>query len=271
MRLGPLFAGPLAACVLWDRRPRLLLALAVPLLWWQWSAAFRDVHTASTDPSVHAEYFKPLLGFLDVNQGPTAEPARIEIPFTRDHWEAAYVAPYVPMARGWERQLDTGVDQLFYQRPLTARRYHSWLHTLGVKWVALPDAPLDYSSRQEAALIRSGLPYLRPVWRSAHWQVYRVTDFEPLARGAARLVSQTATSETLWAHRRGHTLLRVRYTPYWKISDGEGCVSRTSSGWTELQTWTTGWIKLTTSWSPDRVGSSAPRCNGLPKFAIRPL
>jgi hypothetical protein len=271
MRLGPLFAGPLAACVLWERRPRLLLALAVPLLWWQWSAAFRDVHTASTDPSVHAAYFKPLLGFLDVHQGPTAVPARIEIPFTRDHWEAAYVAPYVPLARGWERQLDTGVDKLFYQRPLTTQRYHAWLRALGVKWVALPDAPLDYSSQQEAALIRRGLPYLQPVWRSAHWRVYRVKDFEPIAKGAARLVSQGATSETLWAHRRGHTFLRVRYTPYWKISDGEGCVSRTPSGWTELQTWTTGWIKLTTSWSASRVGSSAPRCQGLPKYAIRPL
>jgi hypothetical protein len=271
MRLGPLVAGPLAACALWKRNTRILLLLAVPLLWWQWAAAYRDVHTASKDPAVHAAYFQPLLGFLRVHQGPHAVPARVEIPFTRDHWEAAYVAPYVPLARGWERQLDTHVDKLFYERPLTEKRYHVWLRQLGVKWVALPDSELDYSSQQEALLIRRGLPYLRPVWRSAHWRVYRVIDAQPLAKGSATLVQQTATSETLYAHRKGTTTLHVRYTPYWKISDGLGCVSRSVAGWTQLQIFQPGTVKLTTAWSPGRVGSSAPRCRRLPKIEIGPL
>jgi hypothetical protein len=271
MRLGPLVAGPLAACAFLHRRPRVLLALVVPLLWWQWSAAYKDVHTASKDPAVHAAYFQPLLGFLRVHQNPSAVPARVEIPFTRDHWEAAYVAPYVPLARGWERQLDTSVDKLFYQRPLTAKRYHTWLHQLGVKWVALPDSELDYSSQQEAALIRSGLPYLRLVWSSAHWSVYRVTDAQPLAKGSATLVAQTATSETLYAHRPGRTLLHVRYTPYWQLSEGLGCVSRSRTGWTELQIFQPGPVKLTTSWSPGRIASNAPRCRRLPKIEIGPL
>jgi hypothetical protein len=271
MRLGPLVAGPLAACALWKRDTRVLLLLAVPLLWWQWAAAYRDVHTASKDPAVHAAYFQPLLGFLRTNQGPTATPARVEIPFTRDHWEAAYVAPYVPLARGWERQLDTAVDKLFYSRPLTSKRYHFWLRALGVKWVALPDSQLDYSSQQEALLIRRGLPYLKPVWSSAHWHVYRVTDAQPLAKGAATLVAQTATSETLFAHRKGRATLHVRYTPYWQISEGLGCVSRSPAGWTLLQISSPGPIKLTTSWAPDRVGSTEPRCSRLPDLGIRAL
>jgi hypothetical protein len=248
-----------------------LLLLAVPLLWWQWSAAFRDVHTASKDPAVRATYYQPLLGFLRANQGPNAVPARVEIPFTRDHWEAAYIAPYVPLARGWERQLDTSVDKLFYERPLTSKRYHFWLRALGVKWVALPDSELDYSSLQEARLIRRGLPYLKPVWSSAHWRVYRVTDAQPLAKGAAKLVHQTATSETLYAHRKGRATLHVRYTPYWKISEGLGCVSRSPAGWTLLQIFASGTVKLTTSWSPDRIGSTTPRCRRLPDLGIRPL
>jgi hypothetical protein len=237
----------------------------VPLVVWQWTAAYRDVHTASNDPAVHAAYFEPLLSFLQVHQGPDAVPARVEIPFTRDHWEAAYVAPYVPLARGWERQLDTRVDTLFYQRPLTAERYHRWLRALGVKWVALPDAELDYSSQQEARLVRGGLPYLKPVWSSPHWRVYRVTDAQPLASGAAKLVRQTATSETLYASHTGKALLHVRYTPYWQISQGLGCVSASPGGWTELQIFQPGTIKLTTSWALDRVGSDDPRCRRIAK------
>jgi len=162
----------------------------------------------------------------------------------------------VPLARGWERQLDTAVDKLFYSRPLTSKRYHFWLRALGVKWVALPDSQLDYSSQQEALLIRRGLPYLKPVWHSAHWNVYRVTDAQPLAKGAATLVAQTATSETLYARRKGRATLHVRYTPYWQISEGLGCVSRSPAGWTLLQIA-----------SPAR--SSSPR-RGRPTASVRP-
>ena len=37
-------------------------------------------------------------------------------------------------------------------------------------------ARLDYAARAEGALVTRGLPYLREVWRSAHWRVYRVID-----------------------------------------------------------------------------------------------
>ena len=38
IRLGTLFAGPVMALALYGRRPVVLLLLAAPLLWWQWSA-----------------------------------------------------------------------------------------------------------------------------------------------------------------------------------------------------------------------------------------
>ena len=72
---------------------------------------------------------------------------RVEVPFTHNHWEAAHLASAVPLARGWERQLDEKANALFYDgRPLTPARYQRWLRDAGVRWVALPDAPLDYSA-----------------------------------------------------------------------------------------------------------------------------
>ena len=47
---------------------------------------------------------------------------RIEIPLTEHHFEAAYVARAVPLARGWERQLEIAANPLFYEPGLDADR-----------------------------------------------------------------------------------------------------------------------------------------------------
>ena len=81
------------------------------------------------------------------------------MPLTRNHWEAAYVAPHIPLARGWHRQLDREANGLFYgDEPLNAATYLAWLHALAVRWVALPNASLDVSAQHEAAILREGVP-----------------------------------------------------------------------------------------------------------------
>ena len=74
------------------------------------------------------------------------------MPFTDNHWESAHLpGANVMLARGWERQLDRKVNRLFYDdEPLTAARYARWLRDNAVRYVALPDAPLDYSGADEA-------------------------------------------------------------------------------------------------------------------------
>ena len=97
------------------------------------------------------------------------------------------MAPRFPLARGWERQLDIKYNSLFYDGTLTAATYHTWLHKLAVRYVAVSDADLDYSAHEETALIDRGLPYLRLVFHSAHWHVYAVDHPTPIAQGAATL------------------------------------------------------------------------------------
>ena len=70
-----------------------------------------------------------------------AQPLRIEVPFTRAHWEAAFLAPHVLLARGWERQLDKRYDRVLESHSLSAASYRGWLDREGVSYVALPDAP----------------------------------------------------------------------------------------------------------------------------------
>jgi hypothetical protein len=264
VRLGALCAGPLAALVLWRRRTLALLLLAPFLLWWQWSAAVDDVRTASGDPSAHAAYYAPLLDYLERAEAKAGAPGRVEIPFTRLHWEARHVAPHLPLARGWERQLDLKTNAIFYgeqadQPPLTPARYRAWLDRMAVRWVAVPDVRLDYSAQDEARLIARGLPYLNPVWRNAHWRVYAVRDPTPLADPPAHVTQVTPDTVSLTVARPASVRLRVRWTPYWAVVAGDACVAP-DGDWTRLRARRAGAVRLATRFSLARVAATSERC-----------
>src|SRR5205807_6975168 len=131
-------------CVVRPRPRRLRLAAVVPLVLWQWTPAWGAITSNGRDPSSHLAYYQPLLGFLSAHAAPLG---RVEVVPTRLHWEAAYVAPTVALARGWERQLDTADNPVFYDSAhLDASAYRAWLLDNGVRYVALPDVPLDYAA-----------------------------------------------------------------------------------------------------------------------------
>ena len=258
VRLGALFAGPLLAALLWRRNRLVLALLAVPLLYWQWVAPVDDWLRSSGDASVHERYYAGLLGYLATRDD---APFRLEIPFTDNHWEPRWVAPQVPLARGWERQLDRARNGLFYDgRPLTADRYRHWLDDNAVRFVALPDTPIDYSAAREAQLVRNGLPYLRPVWHDAHWRLFEVAGARPLATGAARATAVDAASVRLRASHAGAVDVRVRFTPYWRIVQGTGCVERGPSGWTRLRVTAPGPVVIRPRFALNRMRAKSPRC-----------
>jgi hypothetical protein len=258
VRLGATFAGPIAALALWPDRRRALLLLAPILVYWQWTTPADDWWRARSDASIHAGYYTGLLRFLEARER-TESPFRIEIPFTDNHWESARVASHVPLARGWERQLDRKVNALFYDdRPLTAGRYRRWLDANAVRYVALADAPVDYSAAHEAALVRAGTPYLTPVWHDAHWRVFAVRNATPIASGA-RLQRLDPDRLVLDAEKPGRVTLRVRWTPYWRLQEGRGCVVKEGE-WTALDLRAPGRVQLRTDFAPGRIRATASRC-----------
>lgn len=233
-RLGTSLAIPVLLCVVPRTRRTVLAILAAFVVTWQLSPAVGAVDIQNRDPSTNRAYFAPLLAEL---RRVAPQPSRVEIPFTHQHWEASMVAPSVSLARGWERQLDIVENPVFY-RPdaLNGTTYHRWLDDKGVTWVALPDVPLDYSARAEAALLRRGLSYLKPVWHNADWQLWQVRGSPGLLSGPGRLTSLSADDFTVDAFRAGTITVRVRYTPQWSITDDDhrACLSATTQGWTTL-------------------------------------
>lgn len=258
-RLGELAAGPLVALLLVPRRAWLLLALAAPPL------TYIQVHDAVTDiehgsQAAGAAFYRPLIAFLRAQPGAATHTWRVEVPFTRSHWEAYRLAPVVPLARGWERQADIADNGLFYDGRLTAARYRSWLHRLAIRYVAVAATPADYSARAELRLIRGGLPYLRAVARPGHWTVYAVRDPTPLATGAGRALTMGPDSLTLMVARPGRVVVRVRWTPYWRLSGVRGCVAP-DGAFTAIDASGRGRARLWISFAPARIASRARRCD----------
>ena len=173
-RLGPELAPALLVGVLWNDRRLVLWLLAPVLLYWQLNTPIGDLSLVAGQASAEPSYYAPLVAEL----GRLRHGARtiIEIPLTATHAEAAYVAghDHIALARGWDRQLDTRYAALFYRPELTASAYRAWLAENRVLYVALPDARLDYAGEAEGALVAHGLPYLREIWRSRHWRLFRV-------------------------------------------------------------------------------------------------
>jgi hypothetical protein len=209
--------------------------LVLTLAWlvgWQLNGPLSQSIGAAVNPASRTAFYTPVIRFLQQRTG--GLPARIEVPFTSSHWDATILGARFTLARGWERQVDTHYDSLFYEPVLTASAYRAWLQENAVSYVAMSDAPLDFSSVQEGRLISDGLPFLRPVFGSAHWQVYEVLAPQPLAIGPGSLTSLNGDGFTLDATHPGAFLVRVHYTPYWTVSSGSATVAAGAHGWTEV-------------------------------------
>ncbi len=262
-RMGALLLGPLLACALWKRDRSVLLLLVPLLIYWQWSPVVRDLEKVHAEPSVEASYYAPITEFLTAKTA--NNPARVEIVPTNNHWEAALVPPEnVPIARGWERQLDRKLNPLFYDGDLTATEYHLWLDQLGVRYVALSNGGLDYAGREEAELIRSGLSYLKPVFNSPDWTVYEVRNAIPLAEPPARLVDLDSDGFRLYAPEPGDYVVRVRHSNYFSLDGGIGCVEESASGLTSVHMAAAGTADVVSNFSPRRIFESGPACRGTP-------
>jgi hypothetical protein len=240
-RLGQTLGPPLIASLLWFHRRRLLVAAFVPLVILQWTPALATFTSNPHNQSIHRSYFTSMLDYVTQHQDP---PGRVEIVPTSLHWEAAYAAPHVPLARGWERQLDTAVNPIFYTKGLlTAASYRGWLLDNGVRYVALPDVPLDYAAVAEGHLMQSGIPGVRLVWRDPHWQIFEVVGAPGLVEGPAHLVSMEGGQVVLDVNSPGPITVKVRYNPRWTVVENRACLQRFGD-WTMVNAQQPGRLRL---------------------------
>ncbi|HSZ68783.1 MAG TPA: hypothetical protein VK756_00325 [Solirubrobacteraceae bacterium] len=284
-RYGVLLAGPLLLCAVLDRgrgaagrggaaawrggegRPAraasaVAVAVAVAALagiavWTAWGPV-RETLAVAGNASTSAAYYVPVERFVAAHGGAAV---RVEVPFTRGHWEAAWLARGVSLARGWEKQLDERYNGVLLRRHLTAASYYAWLRAQAVGYVALADAPLDPSSAGEGRLIERGLPYLRAVLRTAHWRIFAVAGATPLASGPGVLSGIGHDWFALRARAAGAFVVRVHYTRYWTVVRGAACVGAAPGGWTGVTVRAAGVVRIAARFSLGRaLGLSTGDC-----------
>jgi hypothetical protein len=227
-------AIPLSVLVLSLRswRPRIpaliVFALAVS---WNVTPLAASYLKAEDDAAWRAAYWQPAISYLNTHLTPSY---RVEAVDTSGHWPALYLARAgIPLARGWFRQDDFPQNEVLYDE-LGPKAYVGWLRSLGVRYVVLTDAPVDYSARVEAALLRSGRTPLRPVFSSLHLTLYEVPRATPILTGrrGARIVSLSDSRIVVTAPRAGSYRLAIRFSRYWRPS--AGCLSRGGDGMIRL-------------------------------------
>jgi hypothetical protein len=256
-RLGALFAGPLFALVLWPQRRLALLLIGVPLFWWQWVSGVVDVVDASGSPATERSFFEPLLAELESETG--GEPVRIEIPPTSNRYEATYVAPEFPLARGWLRQLESDDFDLFKNGNLTPASYRHWLDDRAVSYVAVPDVDLDYLAEDEADLVGTGLPYLREIWSDDDWDLYSVRRPAPFTQPAGAALTDLGVDSFTLDAEPGSYLVRVHDSRFWRVAEGDACIAA-DGDWTRVEVRSAGLVRVEAPFSLSGLFGQEDRC-----------
>jgi hypothetical protein len=181
----------------------------------------------SVDDVVHttpeASWTRELAPLVNELQEVKAERGRVEVVPARAHREASALAPYVNLARGWNRQADMKRNPLFYDDTLNSANYHDWLKRWAVHYVVLPKGEPDGDGgERERELVQRGLPYLRQVWGDANWQLFTVTDPTPMAEPNAVVDAAEQSELTIEVTKPGRVLIRVLWSPWLAVVDENG-------------------------------------------------
>jgi len=223
-RLPMLFAGVALAAALPFTVPRtrkwyaVLVAFLGFTGWIGFKSVDDVVHTTPT-----ASWARELAPLVNELQEVGAEKGRVEVVPAASHREASALAPYVNLARGWNRQADMERNPLFYDDTLNSANYHEWLQRWAVHFVVVPkDEPDGDGGERERELVQRGMPYLKQVWGDANWQLFQVTDPASLA-SPNTVVERAAQGEmTMQVRKAGRILIRIPYSPWLSIVDAEG-------------------------------------------------
>jgi hypothetical protein len=241
-RLPELFAAPTIAAV--ATVPLVaLIAAAVSAILLLPPASITEVRERG-DPALSAEFYAPLLSQL-IDRGVDGP---IEVVPTQRRGEAAAVPRAVPIARGWLRQVDVERNPIFYNGSLNPDTYRKWLDDNAVSYVAVSNGPYDWSAPDEAALVRSGLPYLQAVSWDQTWTLYAVANPPPVIASPGRVITRDPDSLTVSLPVAGEYSVRVRWSRYLSASDG--CMRPTKDGWSEVVVQHSGIVKIEGSLAP---------------------
>jgi hypothetical protein len=218
------------------RLPFLGLALVVVGLsaWQQLATPAGHMFFPPSPQAADAAFFAPALQWAGAHRD---RQHRLHVVALNKHWEAFYFprAGYA-ITRGWYRQEDAVHNALFLPPIYDEGRYVAWLRSMGVRYVFLPHAPLDFTSKGEPAIL-AGSPDFTVAAQLKSWTVYELRRPGPLfgpapgTTGEARVLALDHRSARLQVAGAGTYVLKVTWSPFWRLRVGIGSLSRAGGDW----------------------------------------
>ncbi len=229
------FCLPVAVVALSKFRVWILTLIIVPLLVTGTSGTLVDLSNAGKAVSTDA-YYSALAAQLDTIPG--LQKYRVEVVNHGSH--AAYDAllNHAILARGWETQQDNALNAALNDPNLDSVTYKVWLDNNAVGYVALPTIP-NINRYPEYKLVDTGrLSYLKLIWQTRDWRLYRVQHATAIVSPPATQVSITQSQLTVDVPCTCTVNLRIHFSKYLHaaeaLSGDAAQVSDDGSGWTRL-------------------------------------
>jgi hypothetical protein len=230
------FGLPLLLCVRRVRVPLVVVPLAVAVAYLQLNTSVSAFLRTSDFAAGRAPFFSSALAFAATHADPDY---RIHVVAMWKHGEACFFPEAgLAITRGWYRQADALHNDLFYSH-YTEAQYVAWLRAMGVEYVFVPNAKLDPWSVREPAIL-AGSPQFTVVFHDQHWTVYRLLAAEPLVTavsvgGQAEVTALDHASLQIRVQSPGTYDVKVTWSPYWRVTAGDGTVSRGAGDFLVLQ------------------------------------
>jgi hypothetical protein len=225
------------------RRVPLLLGAALVVVaglaaWQQLATPAGHMFFPPSPQAADAAFFAPALQWAGAHADAQH---RLHVVALNKHWEAFYFpqAGYA-ITRGWYRQEDAIHNALFLPPDYGEGSYVAWLRSMGVRYVLLPHAPLDFTSKGEPPIL-AGSPAFAVAAQLPGWTVYELRRpgplFAPLTgtTGGARVLSLGHRSVRLRVDRPGAYVVKVSWSPFWRLRAGAGRLSRGAGDWIQLR------------------------------------
>jgi hypothetical protein len=230
--------------------PLLVIALVVVAAlsaWQQLATPAGHMFSPPSPQAADAAFFAPALQWAGAHADPQH---RLHVVALSKHWEAFYFprAGYA-ITRGWYRQEDVIHNALFLPPHYDRRTYVAWLRSAGVRYVFLPHAPLDFTSKGEQAIL-GGSPDFTVAAQLQGWTVYELRRPGPLlgpapgTTGGASVLALGHRSASLQVDGAGTYVLKVSWSPFWRLRTGAGRLSRAAGDWIQLRADTAGTYSL---------------------------
>ncbi len=254
------FGVPLLLCV---RRPALPRAVVVPLVaaiaFGQLVVPASHFVRAADLPSNHAAFFTPAVVFAAGHNDPDY---RFHVVALSTHSEA-YFFPLngLPITRGWYRQDDALHNELLNSDSFTEVEYVAWLRGMAVHYVFLPAGRLDLSGARERDMLYSS-SHFRLVTTLPGWTVFALDHPEPMLEplsgtGRGHMLSVGHDAVYLRVTAPGLYLVKVSYSPFWRVTDGVGAVRGSPDGFLELRASSAGFYGLRVQVTPHSLWKDA--------------